>query len=136
MPTFSSVSAQRLATCDPRLQEIMLEVVRNIDCVILEGHRGEEAQNEAVRKGTSKLKWPHGKHNKKPSLAVDVAPYFPEIPGKVDWSDLPAFGRLMGYIQRVAEEKGVKLRFGIDWDGDFRSKDESFLDAPHVEIVE
>lgn len=134
MPTLSEKSKIRLASCDARLQRILTEVIKHIDFTVLEGHRGEAAQNEAVRNGTSKLLWPKGKHNTNPSRAVDIAPYLPEV--RIDWKDLPAFGRLMGYIQRVAHEQGVRLRFGIDWDGDFRTRDESFLDAPHIELVD
>lgn len=138
MPTFSATSKQRLETCDPRLQELLNEAIKHIDFVVLEGHRGEAAQNEAFRKGASKKRWPDGNHNSLPSKAVDIAPYFPEV--KVDWNDLIAFGRLMGFIQCLAIQRGIKLRFGLDWDGDFRSvnrdPNESFLDAPHIELVD
>lgn len=136
MPTFSPASAEKLATCDPRLQAILNEVIKAIDFTVLEGYRGREAQMEAVINGTSKLSWPNGKHNKSPSLAVDIAPFFHSPGDKIDWKDLTAFGRLMGYVQRIAEEMNIKIRFGLDWDGDFRTRDENFVDAPHVEIVE
>jgi peptidoglycan L-alanyl-D-glutamate endopeptidase CwlK len=123
-----------LATCDLRLQSILNEAIKQIDFVVLEGHRNKEAQEAAFKKGTTKLHWPNGNHNKLPSRAVDIAPYFKDAPS-IDWKDLPAFGRLMGYIQRIAFEKNIKLRFGLDWDGDFRSMDESFLDAPHIELA-
>lgn len=138
MPTFSQISRERLLTCDPRLQILLYEAIEHIDFVVLEGHRGEAAQNEAVRKGTSKKPWPTGNHNSIPSRAVDIAPYLPEV--KVDWKDLIAFGRLMGFIHALAAKRGIKLRFGLDWDGDFRSvdrdPDEDFLDAPHIELVD
>ena len=140
MPSFSTVSKQRLATCDPRLQDLLEEAIKHIDFVVLEGHRGKEAQDEAVRKGTSKLPWPTGNHNKYPSRAVDIAPYLPSVPGKIDWEDLVAFGRLMGFIQCLAIQRGIRLRFGLDWDGDFHSVNrdptESFFDAPHIELVD
>jgi peptidoglycan L-alanyl-D-glutamate endopeptidase CwlK len=136
MPNLSDASKTKLATCDARLQKILNEVICHIDFFVLEGHRGEAAQNDAVRKGTSKLPWPKGNHNSTPSRAVDIAPYFASPGEKIDWKDLAAFGRLMGYVQRVAHEHNVKLRFGLDWDGDFRSRDESFLDAPHIELVD
>lgn len=138
MPQFSALSQERLATCDMRLQIIMNEVIKRVDCVVLEGHRGKVAQEAAFAAGKSQKHWPDGNHNSMPSKAVDVAPYLPEI--KIDWGDLIAFGRLMGYIQRVADERQIKLRFGLDWDGDWRSvnrdPNEHFLDAPHVELIE
>lgn len=136
MPNFSQKSLEQLLTCDQRLQDILFEAIKFIDFIVIEGHRGKEEQNEAFRNGNSKLQWPNGKHNSSPSKAVDIAPYFADVTGKIDWKDMAAFGRLMGFIQRIAHEQGVKVRFGIDWDGDFRTRDENFVDAPHLEIVE
>lgn len=138
MPTLSALSKQRLETCDSRLQDIFNEVIKHVDFVVLEGHRNEQAQNEAFRTGKSQKKWPEGKHNSLPSRAIDVAPFLPDV--KIDWNDLVAFGRLMGIVQLVAIQKGIKVRFGLDWDGDFRTSgrdpNEHFLDAPHVELVD
>jgi peptidoglycan L-alanyl-D-glutamate endopeptidase CwlK len=138
MPGFSQVSKQRLATCDARLRAVLEETIKEIDFIVLEGHRGQADQDKAFAEGKSKLKFPKGKHNALPSRAVDIWPYPPD--GTLNWKDVVAAGRLMGYIQRVAKEMGIRLRFGLDWDGDFRTAgptdpDESFLDAPHVEIL-
>lgn len=139
MPSFSEVSKQRLATCDPRLQLILNEVIKYVDCIVLEGFRDREAQNAAVATGNSQKPWPTGKHNHSPSFAVDIAPYLPSATGKMDWGDLVAFGRLMGVVQTIATQQGTPVRFGLDWDGDFRTAgrdpDEHFLDAPHVELA-
>lgn len=139
MATFSPESLRKLSTCDPRLQSLLREAIKYIDFTILEGHRGEAAQNEAFRKGNSKLQWPNGKHNRLPSVAVDIAPWFHGPGDPINWRDVPAFARLMGYIERIAHEQGVKVRLGMDWDGDFRTASydpgENFLDAPHLELV-
>lgn len=138
MPKFSETSRARLATCDPRLQAILEEAIAIVDFTILEGHRGQADQDRAFAEKKSKLKWPHGKHNASPSRAVDIAPWLPEV--KIDWADLVAFGRLMGVVQAISHRQGVRLRFGLDWDGDFRSVNrdpgESFMDAPHVELLD
>jgi peptidoglycan L-alanyl-D-glutamate endopeptidase CwlK len=138
MPSFSETSKQRLATCDSRLQLICNEAIEIVDFVVLEGHRGKEAQNKAFETGASKKRWPDGNHNALPSRAIDIAPFLPEV--KIDWKDLVAFGRLMGIVHASAHKHGIKLRFGLDWDGDFRTTaindpNEHFLDAPHVELV-
>lgn len=139
MPSFSETSKQRLATCDPRLQSILNEAIKFVNFIVIEGHRGEAAQNEAFRTGKSQKRWPEGNHNALPSRAVDIAPYFPDNK-TIDWGDLIAFGRLMGIVDLIATQMGYRLRFGIDWDGDFhstnRDPNEHFLDAPHVEIVD
>lgn len=136
MPVFSGGSKQRLATCDPRLQNILGEAIKYVDFIVIEGHRDREAQNRAVAQGKSQKPWPTGNHNLFPSRAVDIAPY---DTATIDWKDLVAFGRLMGIVQLIGEQKGIKLRFGLDWDGDWHTvghdPDEHFLDAPHIELV-
>lgn len=129
MPAFSKTSLDRLATCHPKLQAVLNEVIKYEDFVVLEGHRGQEAQDKAFREGKSKLRWPHGKHNSLPSQAVDVAPY------PVDWNDTHAFARLAGYIQCVADSMGIAVRWGGDWNGNGKSKDERFLDLVHFELI-
>jgi len=141
MPRFSETSKQRLATCDSRLQLICNEAIEIVDFTIIEGHRDKAGQDAAFAKGATQLRWPNGKHNQYPSRAVDVAPvYYDAGKMKIDWNDLIAFGRLMGVIQAIAHRHNIRLRFGLDWDGDFRSVDrdpsESFLDAPHIELVD
>lgn len=137
MPAFSELSKQRLATCDLRLQRILNEAIKYVDFTVLEGFRDQEAQNKAVSEGKSQKPWPTGNHNRSPSYAVDIAPYLPEV--KIDWGDMVAFGRLMGVVQTIAVQQGVPLRFGLDWNGNFRTvgrdPDEHFLDAPHVELA-
>jgi peptidoglycan L-alanyl-D-glutamate endopeptidase CwlK len=138
MPTFSKQSLGKLATCDQRLQDILNEAIKIVDITVIQGFRNKFDQDAAVASGHSKVNWPNGRHNSLPSRAVDIAPYHMGV--GIDWSDLIAFGRMMGVVQAIAHAKGVRLRFGLDWDGDFRSvgpdPDESFLDAPHVELVD
>lgn len=121
MPKFGSRSKQRLSECHPKLQEIMNEVIKIMDITILCGHRGEEEQNKAFNEGKSQLKYPQSKHNKKPSLAVDVAPY------PIDWNDLERFNRMCGIIEGIAHMKGIRIRLGRDF---------SFKDYPHIELVD
>lgn len=130
----------KLATCDRRLQLVMHDVDQFVKFKVLEGHRNEAAQNAAFERGATKKKWPDGNHNAIPSRALDVAPLSRQPGDPLSWTDLIAFGRLMGYVQACADRRGIKLRFGLDWDGDWRSvgpdPDESFEDCPHIEIME
>lgn len=130
MPKFSERSLRLLSTADERLQRLFQEVVKTYDCTILCGHRGKEDQEEAYRAGKSKVLWPHSKHNRMPSLAVDVAPF------PVDWQDLRRFYMFAGYVKRTAEQMGIPIRMGADWDGDFEIKDQSFHDLPHFELLD
>ncbi|HXG72575.1 MAG TPA: hypothetical protein VNJ04_18380, partial [Gemmatimonadaceae bacterium] len=60
---------------------MLREAIRYFDFVVVEGHRGKEAQNKAFAKGLSKLPWPKGNHNTNPSTAADCAPF------PIDWSE-------------------------------------------------
>ena len=130
MPRFSTKSKRKLYTCDERLVELFEEVLEGFDCTVLEGLRGQKAQDEAYNRGNSKVKFPNGKHNKSPSNAVDVAPY------PIDWDDRDRFHYFGGYVLGVARQMGLKIRWGGDWDMDTKTKDNKFDDLVHFEIKE
>lgn len=129
MPIFSGKSLARLTTCDPRLQRVFQQVVGGFDCTIIEGHRNEGRQNRMVDEGKSQVRWPDGKHNTEPSLAVDVCPY------PVVWDDRERQTLFAGYVLATAKTMGVTLRWGGDWDRDTEVRDNSFDDLVHFEIV-
>jgi peptidoglycan L-alanyl-D-glutamate endopeptidase CwlK len=118
-----------LATCHRDLQDLFGEVVKKIDCTILEGHRDETLQNLAYEEGKSRLRYPESKHNELPSLAVDVSPY------PIDWDDMDRWYFFAGYVQRTADEMGIDIRWGGDWDSDREFDDQTFNDLPHWELV-
>ena len=130
MPEFGKRSRDQLATAHPDLQRLFNEVIKHYDCAVIIGHRGEQAQNEAVEHGMSKLKWPDSPHNKTPSQAVDVAPY------PVDWKNIKSFYHFAGYVKAVADQLGIAIRWGGDWDGDFDLTDQNFFDLPHFELIQ
>lgn len=128
MPSFSNRSIARLSTCDYRLQRVFNEVIRHRDCTILEGYRGKEKQDEAYNSGRSKVKFPNSNHNKNPSKAVDVMPWFknkPHVRWDMDKGELREFA---GFVLGVAAGMGITLR----WGGHFRG----FFDGPHYELME
>lgn len=129
MPQFGKKSKERLATCDPCLQEICNEAIKVFDFTVLEGHRDEEMQNKLYSEGKSKLRYPDSKHNTSPSKAIDIIPY------PIDWQDTERFARLAGLIFGIAHSKGINLRWGGTWKGlDGGLAD--FADMPHFEIAE
>lgn len=138
MPSFSAKSVEVLETVDERLQVIAYTAIKFIDFVVVEGVRGEDAQNAAYAKGLSKVKWPHGKHNvmKKgdKAKAFDLAPY------PIDWSDKAAaqqrFVLLAGFMLCIAAQKGIRIRWGGDWNSNMDTRDEKFRDLPHFELVD
>ena len=128
MPRFGRKSKERLATCDERLQEVFNEVIQFVDCSVLEGHRSQERQDKLYDEGKTKVKYPRGRHNSNPSRAVDVTPY------PVDWEDRERQTLFAGFVLGIARAKGIKLRWGGDWDMDFKVMDNRFDDFPHFEV--
>lgn len=130
MPKFGTKSREKLNQCDSRLIEIFEEVIKHIDCSIIEGHRDQETQDEYFRTGKSRLKYPDGKHNSTPSKAVDAIMY------PIDWNDWNRHYFFVGFVLAMAKSKGYKLRSGLDWNMNNNFKDQNFNDAPHFEIVD
>jgi peptidoglycan L-alanyl-D-glutamate endopeptidase CwlK len=129
MPNFSKKSKEKLSTCHIDLQRLLNEVVKTFDCVIICGERGEVDQNKAFNKKWSKLQYPKSKHNKKPSMAVDVVPY------PVNWEDLNRLYFFGGYMKAKSEAMGINIRWGGDWDSDTQVDDQEFIDLPHYELL-
>jgi peptidoglycan LD-endopeptidase CwlK len=131
MPKFSPRSRERLFTCHPDLIRLMEAVIEHVDITILCGHRTAEEQAELHSKGMTKLDGSSGKmskHNYMPSKAVDFSPW------PVDWQDRERWIAAAYYVKATADQLGIKVRLGADWNGDMRFS-ESFFDAPHVELV-
>ena len=128
MPRFGKRSKERLATCEKDLQMLFNEVIKYVDCSILEGHRSKDRQNSLYEEGKTKVKYPRGRHNASPSRAVDVVPY------PVDWEDRERMTLFAGFVLGVANQMGVDIRWGGDWDSDFEVQDNMFDDFPHFEL--
>ncbi len=108
-------------------------MIKHYDCSVTCGRRGEEEQNAAYAEGRSKLKFPESKHNKTPSLAVDVVPYFKASP-HIRWEDKEKFYEFGGFVQGVAKVLGINIRWGGNWDKNDELHDQTFFDLPHFEI--
>ena len=122
MYKYSRSSKRKLSTCHPDLQRIFNEVIKYMDVTIVYGYRGKDIQNRLYNSGFSKLKFPESKHNKTPSLAVDVAPW-PTL-----WTDEKLFYQLYGIVKVISEMLDIKIRWGGHW--------KSFPDLAHFELEE
>lgn len=129
MPYFSNSSKEKLSTCRQELQNIFNEVIKYYDCVVICGHRGEEDQNRFYDKGSSKVKWPNGKHNTIPSMAVDVMPY------PINWNDYKRFYFFAGFVKGICTQMGYNIRWGGDWNSNNIFSDQKFNDLVHFELV-
>ena len=149
MPAFSIRSRRRLGSCHPDIQRVFNKVVQTVDCSILEGHRRKKRQDALFAAERSKVEWPKSKHNKEPSNAVDAVPW------PINWSfenelikaalagdeksileimhSIQRWSMFIGYVLGVAEEMGIILVSGADWDRDFDLTDQNFDDWPHFQ---
>lgn len=161
MGRFSGKSLSELFTADIDLQVLFQDVVEDFDCSVLQGKRSEEQQRENVDTGVSKtMDSKHVYPLDEPSLALDVAPYplrWPKLREMIDeLGDLIAVGAPQleleeavqnyaktlarfyyfgGYVLGRADERGLKLRWGGDWDSDREIRDQNFDDTVHFELA-
>ena len=154
MNKLSVTSQARLEQLDPKLQAILVEALPYIDFTVAVGFRDKAAQDAAFAGGFSKLKWPASKHNKQPSLAVDIFPYWKEFgplmgtPAQLEaimkafscskvqanqfiYNELYALAKL---INGVAVKQGTQITWGGDWDDDGNTFDQRFNDLGHFEL--
>jgi peptidoglycan L-alanyl-D-glutamate endopeptidase CwlK len=147
VPKFSAQSIAQLDTCADALKRLFLEVIKDVDCTVLEGARTPEQQKLNVEKGVSKTL--DSKHIPKPgqkALAADVAPYplrWPQRPKDNSPEELTRwmkesarFYLFAGWVLKTANVLGIKIRWGGDWDGDWNLEEQDFDDLPHFELVE
>jgi peptidoglycan L-alanyl-D-glutamate endopeptidase CwlK len=139
MPSYSAISLRNLKDVEPTLQRVFKDVLNlGFDHRVICGHRNKQDQDAAFASKNSKLKWPKSKHNKLPSLAVDAVPYPIQWHAK-DKRIQDLYNRRMalfaGVVIAVARLKyGLDIRWGGDWDSDWDTTDERFLDYAHFEI--
>jgi len=134
MPKLSTQSQLKLAECHPDLREVVNEAIKEFDFTVTCGRRGREEQEKAVAEGKSKLHYPASKHNVDPpgmAMAVDLAPY---RDGTIQWNDSKAFIMLAGIMKGIALVKGIKVRWGGDFNRDNNLHNDSFVDMPHFEL--
>ena len=95
------------------LQHVAAEAIKHFDFAVICGHRGREEQEEAFRRGLSRLRWPKSRHNSNPSTAMDCVPY------PLDWEDEERFKEMAEEIKGAADRLGIALDWGFDlwgWD--------------------
>lgn len=140
---YGRTSKRHLETLEPRLRKLFVDLLALdiVDITLISGRRGEEEQNRLFREGKSQLRFPESRHNGDPdgpldaqgiplSLAVDAAPY------PIDWNDRERATLFSGLVLGFAEARGLKLRWGGDWNRNFEVEDNVFDDLHHFELTE
>ena len=141
MAQFGKRSRAALETCHDDIRVVMEMAIRLVDFSALEGRRSKYLQNLYFDQGKSHIKWPKGKHNtwkevngiivedeEALSNAIDIVPY------PIDWNDSKRFILLAGVVLGCAHALDIKMRWGGDWNQDFKFN-QSFVDMPHFELM-
>ena len=126
MYKFGKRSKERLKGVDHRLIMILDELIKIMDVTIIEGLRSAERQEQLLKKGATKVKY--SKHME--GKAVDLAPY------PIDWEDRDTFHYMAGMVRGIGHLLNIKVRVGADWDSDGNTKDNSFDDLVHIELID
>jgi len=148
MSSYSRRSKENLSSCTYNLQRLFKIVIAFYDNSIIQGWRSDAMQQRLYDTGASKVT--HSKHNETPSQAVDSAPYlqkrgipWPKVPS--DWNDqrkrdryirdLCQFYHYGGFVEGIAANEGIPIRWGGNWDRDSDVTDQTFDDLVHFEEV-
>jgi len=110
------------------LIRLFSRVIKEVDCIVLCGHRDKAAQDDAYMKDQSTKIYPNSKHNKMPSMAIDVAPF------PVKMVDIQGHYFFAGYVKGIAKGLDIPIRWGGDWDSDNDFNDQTFYDLWHFEL--
>lgn len=138
----NGISLSRLSLCDGDLVVTLSYVDRIYPFEVICGHRSREEQNVAFLNGKSKVEYPNSKHNFLPSLAVDIAP---KVNGKLILAndstslnyqkELRQIYHFCGFVLAVFFNKGIKVKWGGDWDSDLDIIEKNFNDLYHFELI-
>jgi peptidoglycan L-alanyl-D-glutamate endopeptidase CwlK len=154
MFSLGTKSISRLEGVHPDLIRLVKRAIEltTQDFMVLEGVRTEQRQRELYAQGRSAakliaagvnpalskpkmqvvtwtLKSNHFVQNDGFGHAVDLVPY------PVDWNTLSKFDAIADAMMQAADELGVKVRHGADWDMDGKRREKGESDNPHFELV-
>jgi hypothetical protein len=128
---FTNTERQRLLSADPLLEELCVEVNKKFPIFIVCGKRDKDAQELAFAHGLTKVHYPNSKHNTEPySKAIDICPY------PIDWNNRKAFYEMYKVVMETAQELGIKIRAGADFNQDGDLTNDKFVDLPHFELAD
>lgn len=140
MMTFGKQSLANLKGVHPDLVGVATRALAYgvMDFSVGEGLRELSRQKVLLESGFSTtMESKHLKQADGYGHALDLHPY-PINMKKVNqgsWPEIIRYGVLAGLMRRAAQEEGVVIRWGCDWDSDGQTLDHTFFDAPHFELV-
>ena len=129
---FSERSEKNLVGVNDRMVKVVRRALEltAVDFTVIEGVRTKDRQQELYAQGrtaTGKtVTWTlNSKHID--GLAVDLLPV-------TGWNDLNGFKKVAAAMKRAADELGIKIRHGADWNGN-GVQENGETDWPHFELA-
>lgn len=133
-----SKSLAKLEGVHPDLVKVVKRAIQisDQDFMVLEGVRTPARQKELYAQGRTKpgpkVTWTltsnHFKQADGFGHAVDLVPY------PVDWNTASKFDAIYKAMMVAADDLGVEIRSGQDWDGDGKLREKGESDSPHWEL--
>lgn len=130
-----------LMTLHPTLRTLTHAVLEYRNHKLLRGVRDVDEQRGYVEAGLSKTMdsrhlpggglEPTAPEYPELSYAVDLAPFHH---GNVSYEKREV-AYFMGYVQAKADDLGITIRWGGDWDSDVDQAEHTFWDGVHIELV-
>lgn len=127
MPMFSQESFSKLTTCHEDLQVLFYEVIKHIDCEIIQGYRNKDDHDS--------VDCINVKHKHSPATAVDVTPKLHE---GVNLKSFYLFaGFVLGIAQKLKDDGKMShsVRYGCEWDGDLNNINVNLRYLSHFELM-
>lgn len=132
-------SLAKLEGVHPNLVKVVKRAIQisDQDFMVLEGVRTLKRQKELYAQGRTKpgpkVTWTlNSRHIPKADglgHAVDLVPY------PVDWNTASKFDAIYKAMMVAADDLGVQIRSGMDWDGDGKLREAKEYDSPHFELA-
>lgn len=139
MPKFGDHSIKSMVGTHPLLQKLWNDLIQFVDFTVINGLRSQRQEEIYIAQGLSKT------NNSKHLLqadgyghANDVAPYPPawDDDSKVVLSQWEIDQiHFAGLVKGFALAKGIRIRTGVDWNGDNRKIGAGFKDYDHFELA-
>lgn len=138
--SLSARSQTRLDGVHPDLKRVVRRAIlkSDQDFSVLEGVRTPQRQQQLYAQGRTKpgpkVTWTlNSRHFINPTTgcghAVDLAPF------PIDWTDPRKFDAISQAMFAAADELGIKIRWGADWDRDGKPRERGESDSPHFELA-
>ena len=141
---FGSGSTAKLNTVHPHLRMIAERALARspYDFTIVHGWRGEDVQNALEDSGASTKRFPDSRYNQSldpgvdnPLQTSDAIDFAPWVNGKkIPWEETHIFAAIAGILFAAADELGLRITWGGDWDTDGNTKEHKLQDWGHVQI--